>query len=128
MKYLHKDDDLCIRCHKCEEVCITKALKLSDGSQAAIILNDSQVTDEIINVCNQCGDCIQVCAELALNRSKNGVVLLNKKKCVGCLVCVGFCPISAMRINDDMPEPYKCIACGLCAEVCPTQAIKIMEI
>lgn len=127
MKYLYKDDSLCIKCHKCEEVCIRKALKLSEGSQAAIVINDSDEADEIINVCNQCEECIQACPEMALKRAKNGVVMLDAKKCVGCLICVGFCPISAMRINDDMLEPYKCIACGLCEKECPSQAIKIKE-
>lgn len=126
MKYLHKEDDLCIKCHECEDVCITKALKLSKGSQAAIVINDDSCDkSEIINVCDQCGECIKVCPEMALSRLKNGVVVLDKKRCVGCLICVGFCPISAMRINDDMLEPYKCIACGLCEKVCPTEAIKI---
>lgn len=128
MKYLYKSEDLCIQCHKCEEVCALKVFKLKSGAVPAIhIIDNPAPNGEKINVCDQCGECMPACAELALTRLKNGVVMLDKKKCVGCLVCVGFCSKSAMRMNNDDLEPYKCIACGQCAEVCPTGAIEIRE-
>lgn len=128
MKYLYKNDELCIQCHQCKITCAKKVQKSNDTSKSAIKINDDAKCSEWkINVCDQCGECIDVCAEMALNRSKNGVVLLDKKKCVGCLICVGFCSKLSMRMHDDMMEPFKCIACGQCVDSCPTGAIEIRE-
>ncbi len=128
MKYLYKNDELCIQCHQCEITCAKKTQGYDDILKSSIRINDIGTSEEeIINLCNQCGECIDVCAELALSRAKNGVILLNKRKCVGCLVCVGFCPTLSMRVHDDMLIPFKCIACGECVKNCPTGAIEIRE-
>lgn len=128
MKYLYKNDELCIQCHQCEITCANKVQKSDDAKNSAIKINDmAKSGEEKINVCDQCGECIPVCSEVALNRTKNGVILLDKKKCVGCLICVGFCPKLAMRTRDDMIEPFKCIACGQCVSTCPTGALEIRE-
>jgi Fe-S-cluster-containing hydrogenase component 2 len=76
-------------------------------------------------VCTQCGDCIEVCPTEALSRDRQGVVRLNKKLCVGCLSCVGFCPNHTMYYHSDYVEPIKCISCALCTKQCPTEALTI---
>ena len=68
-----------------------------------------------------------MCSRLALQRAGNGVVRLDKKSCVGCLVCVGECPRAYMRYHDELPVPFKCVACGLCAAQCPSGALTIAE-
>ena len=68
-----------------------------------------------------------MCSRLALQRADNGVVRLDKKSCVGCLVCVGECSRDHMRWHDDLPAPFKCIACGLCAGQCSSGALTIVE-
>lgn len=125
MKYLHKNNDLCIGCLQCEEVCAEKVFKLKVESSPAIVINKLENEKYSINVCDQCGECIPVCSEMAINRNDAGVVLIDKKRCVGCLICVGFCSKGSMRYSNDRMEPYKCIACGLCVSVCPTGAIEI---
>ena len=128
MKYLYKNDEICIQCHQCEITCANKVQKSDDLRKSAIKINgNAKYGEEKINVCDQCGECIEVCSEMALGRAKNGVVLLDKKKCVGCLICVGFCSKQSMRIHDDMIEPFKCIACGQCVSSCPVGALEIRE-
>lgn len=53
-----------------------------------------------INVCNQCGECVEVCPTLALHKNKLGVIMVDKEKCVGCFACIGFCPTLSMRMHD----------------------------
>ena len=122
MKVLKKQETLCISCGECEKVCSATYFKEENKEKSCIQIDDHQ-----IKVCNQCGECIQVCSTGAIYRDKNGVVRINKKLCVGCFMCVGFCPELAMMMHGDLLEPFKCVACGQCAKVCPTQAIFISE-
>lgn len=122
MKFLAKNDALCIGCGECEQVCSKTYFKESDREKSAIQINDKKIT-----VCTQCGECIDVCSVGAISRDKNGIVRINKKLCVGCFMCVGFCPELAMMMHGDLLEAFKCIACGKCAKICPTQAIYISK-
>lgn len=128
MKILAVNSELCIGCARCEEVCSKAYFKEEDRDKSAIIVEVNEDSANEITVCNQCGECIEVCPTQAIYRDKNGVVRINKKECVGCLSCVGFCPTSAMRYYPNIPEPFKCIACGLCARECPTEAIYLTEV
>ncbi len=47
-------------------------------------------------------------------------------KCIGCLLCIGECPVSAaidMEGGVAKINPEACIGCGFCVDVCPTAAI-----
>ncbi|SNS66003.1 Fe-S-cluster-containing dehydrogenase component [Anaerovirgula multivorans] len=125
MKYLARKDSLCIKCHQCEEIC-SKAFFKTDNVEKSCIRITEEI-DKVIVACNQCGICIDICPVKAITRDSKGIVRINKKECVGCFMCVGFCPEAAMRQHDDYIEPFKCIACGLCAKQCPTEAIYIEE-
>ena len=122
MKLLAKNESLCTGCGECEQVCSNTYFKETNKEKSAIQINDQKIT-----VCTQCGECIEVCSVGAISRDKKGVVRINKKLCVGCFMCVGFCPEQAMMMHGDLLEPFKCIACGKCAKICPTQAIYISE-
>ncbi len=122
MKHLAKNESLCIGCGECEDVCSKTYFKEINKEKSSIQVNDKKIT-----VCSQCGECMDVCSVAAISRDKNGVVRINKKICVGCFMCVGFCPELAMIMHGDLLEPFKCIACGQCAKICPTHAIVISE-
>ena len=125
MKRIAVKQELCTKCHKCEEACSKAFFKVNDPKKSAICINDS--LEKPVNVCSQCGECIDVCSEEALARVKNGSVLLNKGKCVGCYMCAGFCPTLSMRMHEELVEPFKCTACGICVKVCPTGAITLED-
>jgi len=51
--------------------------------------------------------------------------LWDKEKCIGCDLCVGNCPQSAIKENFEV-KSEKCIGCGICAAVCPRKAWTIV--
>ncbi|MEG1801467.1 MAG: 4Fe-4S binding protein [Oscillospiraceae bacterium] len=127
MKHLVKDDSLCIGCHQCEEACSNAFYKKADPKLSCIRILDKEDGTHEVKVCTQCGACAEVCNTGMIKKNASGVFMLNKKECVGCLMCVGFCPEDVMVQCDDRQEPSKCTACGICVKVCPTGAIKIVE-
>jgi len=130
MKILATRPERCTGCGKCEIACSLTWFKVEDREKSRIRIHEPAMQGDPyrIIVCNQDGNCIDVCDVNALTRARNGVVLLNKKLCVGCLICVGFCPHQAMFFHSDYVEPFKCTACGKCVEVCPEDALYIAEV
>lgn len=127
MKRLEKDESKCIGCGKCEEVCSNVFFKAIDSTKSRIRVQKISDKEHKLMICNQCGKCMEVCPSEALKRDAKGIVRLNKNDCVGCFMCVGFCPEGVMIQHDDYIEPFKCTACGLCANNCPTGALRIVE-
>lgn len=52
--------------------------------------------------------------------------IINKKKCIGCGLCINICPVDAISIKDGVAsiDQEKCIHCGKCLHICPTNAIE----
>jgi Fe-S-cluster-containing dehydrogenase component len=82
-------------------------------------------------MCNHCKEtpCIQVCPVGASYRTKDGVVMVDGERCIGCAYCVQACPYGSRFINPVSHTAEKCTWCyhritkGLrpaCVEVCPT--------
>lgn len=53
-------------------------------------------------------------------------LILDRKLCKKCKMCVDGCPTGAMNMDDDLPwiDDEKCIRCLCCHELCPEQAWK----
>lgn len=117
----------CIGCLRCEDVCSNAFFKVSNHDRSSIWIAVNESKENAINVCDQCGECIEMCPVGAIFRDSSGVVRIKRDECVGCLSCVGFCSAGAMRCYPGDPLPFKCVACGLCAKECPTEAISIVE-
>jgi len=84
-------------------------------------------------LCNHCAHspCVQVCPVGATFDSPDGVVLVDKDRCLGCRYCVQACPYGCRFIDPRTNTVDKCNLCyhritrGLttaCCEVCPTEA------
>lgn len=125
MKVLAKKPELCIQCHACENACSNTWFKENNVLKSCIRIKDNEQGNVEITSCTQCGDCIDICPVEAIKRDKDGIVRINKSICVGCFMCVGYCPELAMFMHEEYLEPFKCVACGQCAKVCPTGAIFI---
>ena len=90
-------------------------------------------------LCNHCVDspCTQVCPVGATFISPDGVVLVDKKYCLGCRYCIQACPYGCRFLNPETKTAEKCSLCyhritkGLttaCCEVCPTGARQLADL
>lgn len=84
-------------------------------------------------LCNQCQSppCVQVCPVAATYSSEEGVVLVDRKACIGCRYCIQACPYGARFLDPRMKVVDKCTWCyhritkGLlpaCVVACPVGA------
>jgi anaerobic carbon-monoxide dehydrogenase iron sulfur subunit len=127
MKVLVVDETKCQASGICENVCSEYWFKVQDKQKSRIQLL-LRPDAHSLNVCNQCGQCIQVCDPGALYRDKKGIVRLREKDCTGCMACVGFCPTQSMFIAVGMEIPFKCISCAQCVDTCPSGALSIQDL
>ena len=127
MKKLAADPAKCTGCGACEEVCSKTYYKAADKEKSAIRINADEQGGYTIAVCDQCGECRGMCSMMSLTAAENGVVRLDKKTCVGCLICVAECLRGYMFYHNDLPTPFKCVACGQCAKQCPTGALEVAK-
>lgn len=114
--------------HECEEACATKVFKLNDPGRAALHIRETEDGKGTAILCDQCGDCVVVCPADALKRNKLDVVMIDKKLCVGCYTCIGFCEKGIFERNPGWVEPYKCTSCGICVKACPHAALEIVDV
>lgn len=90
--------------------------------------------------CNHCQnpECLRVCpADAYYKREKDGIVIHNEQRCIGCRNCVRSCPYGAPRYNPDRRKAEKCCLCyqridaGLlpaCALSCPVGALRVVDL
>lgn len=86
--------------------------------------------------CNHCSDpaCVKVCPTQAMHkREKDGVVLVDQSKCIGCRSCAKACPYEAPQYDEQIKKMSKCDTCfdlrdqgknPACVDSCPMRAIE----
>ena len=90
-------------------------------------------------LCNMCEDpaCVQVCPAGATFKTDDGFVLIDYKRCVGCMYCIQACPYGSRFLNEHTHTADKCTWCfhrvkkGLlpaCVNACPTGARKFGDL
>lgn len=55
--------------------------------------------------------CVSVCPTAANYKRKDGLVLINERRCIGCKYCVVACPYQARAFNEEKGIPGKCMLC-----------------
>ena len=84
-------------------------------------------------LCNQCSypPCVQVCPIGATYKTEDGIILVDRSRCVGCGYCVQVCPYGARFIHRKLGVADKCTWCypritrgkqPACVGACPRHA------
>jgi carbon-monoxide dehydrogenase iron sulfur subunit len=140
LKRVYVNEEWCLGCHLCEYYCAFANSHQDDMAKAlkGVAINPRIHVEEHDNIsfavsCRHCDDpvCVRSCISGALSR-EDGVIHIDKNKCVGCYTCVLVCPYGAI-----MPSPegamQKCELCTqnggtpACVRGCPNQAIVFEE-
>ncbi len=114
------DLDRCIGCFSCVVAC-----KLENNVQLGAYWN------RVLNVgpsgtfpdveayplpvlCNHCDDpkCVAVCPTGASQKRDDGIVLIDKDKCIGCQYCTMACPYGVRTFNKEQRVVEKCTFCA----------------
>ena len=128
IKYLKLQNDKCVGCLNCTATCSRLYFKKDDPAKSRIRISPLGQGKYHMTACDQeCRKCVLECPTQAITVNARGVVMINKKLCVGCLACVAVCPIGAMFYYPGDPTPFKCVACGACVKTCPADALEIAE-
>ena len=141
MKRVYVNEEWCLGCHLCEYNCAYANSGLKDMVAA---LKDKKIFPRIrvegedritfAVSCRHCTDpiCVKSCIAGAISQ-REGVVRVDRKKCVGCLTCVLVCPYGALAPGEDgiMQKCELCHdnSCGApaCVTGCPNRAIVYEE-
>lgn len=141
MKRVYVNEEWCLGCHLCEYNC---AFANSGMSDMALALKGKPIyprihietADKISYAvsCRHCDDpiCIKSCIAGAISR-EDGVVKIDKNKCVSCYTCILVCPYGALAPGED-GVMQKCELClenssgsPACVRGCPNKAIVYEE-
>jgi Fe-S-cluster-containing dehydrogenase component len=62
----------------------------------------------MIVLCNHCGDppCVRVCPTHATWRRKDGIVMMDMHRCIGCRYCMAACPYGSRSFNWSDPRKF----------------------
>ncbi|WMJ23215.1 4Fe-4S dicluster domain-containing protein [Paludicola sp. MB14-C6] len=141
MKKVYVNEKWCLGCHLCEYYC---AFAGSNEKDMARALKDIKINPNI-NIeehngisfavsCRHCNDplCVKGCITGALTVNE-GVITINKNKCINCYTCILSCPYGAVSASDN-GVVQKCELCiesstgtPRCVEGCPNGAIVFEE-
>ena len=142
MKRVYADEKRCLGCHLCEYNCAFANSGLSDMVKA---LKDKTVYPRIhieekgkINYavsCRHCDNplCVRSCISGALSKT-DGVIKIDKNKCIGCLTCILVCPYGAIAQGENgaVQKCELCLenSCGApaCVSGCPNRALVYEEV
>ena len=141
MKRVYVNEKWCLGCHLCEYNCafansgmdnMVKALKDKPIYPRIHIEGNDQISFAVS--CRHCTDpiCVKSCIAGALS-VRDGVICIDRSRCVGCLTCILVCPYGALAQGPDgiMQKCELCLenSCGepACVTGCPNQAIVYEE-
>ncbi len=141
MKRVYVNEQWCLGCHLCEYNCAFANSGLKD---MVLALKDKRIFprirveegDGIVFAvsCRHCEDpiCQKSCIAGAISK-RDGVVCIDRSKCVGCQTCVLVCPYGVPTPGEDgiMTKCELCVGNAVdapaCVAGCPNKAIVYEE-
>jgi len=134
------DSDRCIKCKACEVACKQwKGIKADTIKLRRVEEVTTGVFPEVkrrfLSIsCQHCAKapCIEACPTKAIVKRPDGIVVVERDKCIGCRACLEACPFAAPQFGED-GLMQKCDMCldriengqsPICAATCPTQALR----
>lgn len=139
------NQNYCIGCQACETACKNKnhlaaGIRWRTVEHLEIMDNGRQVDRYLSQSCMHCDKpaCLAVCPVKAYTkRTKDGVVVQDHAKCIGCGACVNACPYKAVQFSRRELKASKCNLCldnlqrgeaPACVRGCPLQVLNFGDI
>ena len=141
MRRVYVNEKWCLGCHLCEYYCAYANSKEEDMVKALknIVINPRINIEEENGIsfavsCRHCEEalCVKGCITGALTVNE-GVITVDKNKCISCYTCMLCCPYGAVSSNEDgiMQKCELCIhnsqGTPYCVKGCPNNAIVFEE-
>ena len=143
----------CTGCEKCVEACLNRNKLDEDKANIELMISrDGLSSDKFLTIkkiddgtfarlsCMHCLEpaCISACLVGGITKSKEGPVIYDPDKCIGCRYCMLACPFHIPQYDWDAVRPFmkKCDMCydrvinnrlPACVEACPQKAIVFEE-
>lgn len=133
-KMILVDYKKCTGCRLCENVCSVKNEGVCNPQLARIkIVKWEWEGLQIPTMCQQCLEpaCEKVCPVKAISRDKElGCMKIDQKHCIGCRLCLTYCPFGAVVYDPSHRKVAKCEFCDgdpTCVKYCETKAIQFVD-
>ncbi len=128
------DPEKCTGCRLCETACSIYNEKIFTPERARIRITKWENDGIYIPmVCQQCDTpiCEAVCPMHAVKRdTKTQAVVIDKELCVGCKLCMQFCPFGGIAVDYKARKMIKCDLCEgepICVKFCRPAALQYIE-
>lgn len=139
---IYADSDRCIKCWACQVACKQwHETKAATSSRRNVIEYTSGTFPHVERAflsmgCMHCEKpgCVSVCPAGAITkRGEDGIVVVDRDKCIGCHYCYFACPFGVPSYDEEgMDKCDMCLSLGIneegipaphCVATCPTQAL-----
>ncbi len=124
-------DRICSGCETCQLMCSLQNTGAFNPRKSRIKVVPLSLGVIIPITCQQCEDpwCQRACPEKAIVQHKKlNLVVVDEKKCTGCMACVGACPFGIMAYDPEKKKAMKCDLCGgdpACVQYCPSKVLTL---
>ena len=126
----------CDGCRVCEGACslVNEGEFNPEKSRIKVVRTiENEIVNAISVFCLQCEKayCEAVCPPHAISRNKDGVLIIDEEKCVGCKLCEIACPVGAITVSPEKGVAIKCNQCAItdapqCVKYCYTEALQLL--